>query len=175
MSDQKLPFKQISQDLGIHPNTLKNWQKAGRLPSAEKVKVNGKFTWLVDPDEAIHASRQPDKVLDNEPYNSSEQSTFTTGADSQSNNSGPTAYLMELQSERGTLLDKIYNLESALRDASYERGRLEGLETQIDRLEQQINRLEGDRGGLVRAIALLFVLLVVALVVLVILVLVLKV
>lgn len=44
---EKITLIQAAQILSLHPNTLKNWQKAGRLPSAEKIKVKGKDVWFV--------------------------------------------------------------------------------------------------------------------------------
>jgi hypothetical protein len=61
----KVTFAEAARPLGIHPNTLKNWQRAGRLPGAEKQHVKGVATWLVDPDEVSTVALQHLATLDN--------------------------------------------------------------------------------------------------------------
>ncbi len=44
----------------LHPNTVRNWRKTGKLKTAEKVLENNVDTWVVDPQEVhqlVQASR----------------------------------------------------------------------------------------------------------------------
>lgn len=68
---EKTTLIQAAKLLSLHPNTLKNWQKAGRLPSAEKLKVKGKDVWFVDLDELR-------EVSNNEPIFTQQTSEQTT-------------------------------------------------------------------------------------------------
>lgn len=48
----KVTIAVASKALGLHPNTFKNWIKAGKLPGAEKVKPEkGVALWLIDLEE----------------------------------------------------------------------------------------------------------------------------
>lgn len=65
MEADKVTFAQAAKLLNLHTNTLKNWQKAGKLPTAEKRKVRGVVTWLVDLDEVTVITNQGYTILDN--------------------------------------------------------------------------------------------------------------
>lgn len=55
-------FAEAARLSGIHRNTIKNWQKAGRLQTAQKVLSNGIETWLVslaEIQELVRRSNSP--------------------------------------------------------------------------------------------------------------------
>jgi hypothetical protein len=60
----KIPFNEAARLAGIHLNTLRNWQKAGKLKTAEKIIENGRELWIVDPSEVESLSSQHVKKID---------------------------------------------------------------------------------------------------------------
>lgn len=54
----KVPFGEAASVAGVHFNTLRNWRKAGKLKTAEKVIENGRELWLVEQQEVDNISRQ---------------------------------------------------------------------------------------------------------------------
>ena len=55
----KIPFSEAAKLAGIHPNTIRNWRKAGKLKTTEKVIENGIEVWMVDPAEVSQVALQP--------------------------------------------------------------------------------------------------------------------
>ncbi len=58
MSVEKVTLAQAAKDSGVHVNTVKNWRKAGRLNSAEKIIERGIEVWYVDPGEIEGLAQQ---------------------------------------------------------------------------------------------------------------------
>jgi uncharacterized coiled-coil protein SlyX len=54
----KVPFSEAAKLAGIHPNTIRNWRKAGKLKTAEKVLENGIEVWIIDPAEVSQVTLQ---------------------------------------------------------------------------------------------------------------------
>lgn len=54
----KISFSEASGLAGVHFNTLRNWRKAGKLKTAEKIIENGREMWIVDPEEVEQLTRQ---------------------------------------------------------------------------------------------------------------------
>jgi hypothetical protein len=54
----KVPLSEAARQIGIHPNTIRNWRKAGKLKSAEKVSENGTEVWIVEPSEVSKIAAQ---------------------------------------------------------------------------------------------------------------------
>lgn len=48
---EKVSFSEAARLAGIHPNTIRNWRKAGKLKTTEKVLEKGIEIWIVDPGE----------------------------------------------------------------------------------------------------------------------------
>jgi hypothetical protein len=59
----KVSFQDAAKQAGVHFNTVKNWRKAGKFKTAEKVIENGRELWLVDPAEVIQVARQSKQGL----------------------------------------------------------------------------------------------------------------
>ena len=51
-------FSEAAKRAGIHPNTIRNWRKAGRLKTAQKVVENNSEVWLVELDEVLSVAGQ---------------------------------------------------------------------------------------------------------------------
>lgn len=66
----KVPFSEAARLAGIHPNTIRNWRKAGKLKTCEKVFENGIEVWIVDPDEISKVGLQKVAPGDNNNNNS---------------------------------------------------------------------------------------------------------
>ncbi len=47
----KVTLIEAARLVDLHPNTVRNWRKAGKLKTAEKVLDNNVETWVVDPQE----------------------------------------------------------------------------------------------------------------------------
>lgn len=60
----KIPFNEAARLAGIHLNTLRNWQKSGKLKTSEKIIENGRELWIVDPSELNNLSSQHVKRTD---------------------------------------------------------------------------------------------------------------
>ena len=54
----KVPFSEAAKLAGIHPNTIRNCRKAGKLKTAEKVLENGIEVWIIDPAEVSQVTLQ---------------------------------------------------------------------------------------------------------------------
>lgn len=54
----KVSFQEAAKQAGVHLNTVKNWRKAGKFKTAQKVLENGHELWLVDPAEVVQIARQ---------------------------------------------------------------------------------------------------------------------
>lgn len=65
----KVPFGEAASVAGVHFNTLRNWRKAGKLKTAEKVIENGRELWLVEQAEVDNISRQSRQNLPEMPAN----------------------------------------------------------------------------------------------------------
>lgn len=65
----KVPFGEAATNAGVHFNTLRNWRKAGKLRTAEKVIENGRELWLVEQEEVDNMSRQSRQNLPKTPAN----------------------------------------------------------------------------------------------------------
>lgn len=65
----KVSFQDAAKLAAVHFNTVKNWRKAGKLKTAEKVLENGRELWLVDPSEVIQIARQSRQNLPEIPDN----------------------------------------------------------------------------------------------------------
>src|ERR1700694_2779463 len=143
MPDQdKVTINEAARRAGVHPNTIRNWRDGGRLDSAEKIIEGKNETWYVDLEEIEtlkKRQKQNRSKLDNNNDNPSSE-PFSYQQTEQGDNGrleqgpGATTYLMSLKDERDSLQTKIYDLQDQLKDASFERGRMESLERQIDRL-----------------------------------------
>lgn len=55
---EKISFSEAARLAGIHPNTIRNWRKAGKLKTTEKVLEKGIEVWIVDPEEITHFALQ---------------------------------------------------------------------------------------------------------------------
>ncbi len=137
----KITFTHAAQELRIHTNTLKNWQKAGRLPSAEKLKVKGKDVWFVDLDEALDVSHNEQTIYQTTPNTQPTtqeptdepqqpttaafeqslvlwQETFTapllkTNADLLKSNDDKSKHIEELASELATVKERLRALQAS--------------------------------------------------------------
>jgi hypothetical protein len=54
----KVPLSEAARQVGVHPNTIRNWRKAGKLKSAEKIAENGTEVWIVEPSEVSKVAAQ---------------------------------------------------------------------------------------------------------------------
>lgn len=54
----KVTFTEAATAAGVHFNTLRNWRKANKLTTAEKVVENGVEIWVVDLEEIEQLARQ---------------------------------------------------------------------------------------------------------------------
>lgn len=54
----------------LHPNTVRNWRKSGKLKTAEKVLDNNVDTWVVDPQEVNQLANhvRPTNGVNNRSY-----------------------------------------------------------------------------------------------------------
>ncbi len=73
MGDDLITFAAAAKELDVHPNTLKNWQRTGRLITAQKRKHNGVITWMVALDDARQVGQQSPAIIEGESYNSYNQ------------------------------------------------------------------------------------------------------
>lgn len=65
----KVPFGEAATNAGVHFNTLRNWRKAGKLKTAEKVLENGRELWLVEQEEVDNICRQSRQNITESPAN----------------------------------------------------------------------------------------------------------
>lgn len=65
----KVSFQEAAKQAEVHFNTLRNWRKAGKLKTAQKVLENGRELWVVDPAEVIEIARQSRQGLPESPAN----------------------------------------------------------------------------------------------------------
>jgi excisionase family DNA binding protein len=60
MNEQRLTLSEAADLLGVHRNTIRNWIKAGKLPSADKHRDgDGVDRWTIDEDEILAMRRRP--------------------------------------------------------------------------------------------------------------------
>jgi excisionase family DNA binding protein len=58
MNEQRLTLSEAAAALGVHRNTIRNWIKAGKLPSASKTRDgDGVEQWTIDEDEILAMRR----------------------------------------------------------------------------------------------------------------------
>lgn len=65
----KVSFQDAAKQAEVHFNTLRNWRKAGKLKTAEKVLEKGRELWIVDPAEVVEITRQSRQSLPESPVN----------------------------------------------------------------------------------------------------------
>lgn len=133
MSDNpKVSFAQAAKMLGVHVNTLKNWQRAGRLSSAEKAKVKGVWTWIVDYSEAAQVNQQGYTIIDSTAqYNQHQTEAATEPPEAANNQQG----LMVLPQEAYTgLLALVEKQGDTIAKMAEEIG---GLKERVKQLENQ--------------------------------------
>lgn len=65
----KVSFQDAAKQAEVHFNTLRNWRKAGKLKTAEKVLEKGRELWIVDPAEVVEIARQSRQSLPESPDN----------------------------------------------------------------------------------------------------------
>jgi hypothetical protein len=103
---EKVTFAQAARPLGIHPNTLKNWQRSGRLSSAEKQLVKGVATWLVDPAEVAAVALQHVSTPDNTRQPSPDRPDIAGGQPRQSEPDNPTTLIQPNTTTTGNNIDQ---------------------------------------------------------------------
>lgn len=124
MAVQKQSFATVAKALGIHTNTLKNWQKAGKLPSAEKAIIKGVTTWMCDIDEAREVLNYGRTTIHNNSASQETNYSYTTDAQS------------IVQSQAGQLLDLINQAQAPLIE------KLEQISRENGELRERIRNLE---------------------------------
>lgn len=141
----------------LHPNTVRNWRKADKLKSAEKVVENGVDVWLVDPQE-VHQLAQESKAAkrstkdsswsDNTPQDDVYPKPYSGGPD---DNKGKTATGSAQDSPGGAVSPLVeQNLaffrESIVRPLveanERQAAKIEDLSVQVGTLQERVRQLE---------------------------------
>jgi hypothetical protein len=68
-NDRQVTIGEAARLLAVHPNTIRNWQAAGKLKSAHKALDGKKSVWLISLQEVTTISYQHHNNIDNNPTN----------------------------------------------------------------------------------------------------------
>jgi DNA-binding transcriptional MerR regulator len=68
-NDRQVTIGEAAKLLAVHPNTIRNWQAAGKLKSAHKALDGKKSVWLISLQEVTTISYQHHNNTDNNPAN----------------------------------------------------------------------------------------------------------
>lgn len=150
----KVSLLEAARSAGLHPNTVRNWRKLGKLNTVEKVVENKIEAWVVDPDEVAQlaqisratngfgrATNNPhdDVAPIGGPYASSGQDTTQprpgAGPDSPGGQISP-AFEQSLALIRESVVRPL--VEANERQAS----KIEDLSAQVGTLQERVRQLE---------------------------------
>jgi hypothetical protein len=152
--DEKVTLAQAAKDSGVHVNTVKNWRKAGRLNTAEKIIERGIEVWYVDPTEVEELALQSKaKSVNNTEKESSQQKETIDYPNTRTDNLPAVIpqveqFMVLVERSQQPLLERIDNLVSRNEELTLEVGtlreRLKNLEEkQVAQAQaQQINEVD---------------------------------
>jgi hypothetical protein len=133
----KIPFAEAARLAGVHPNTVRNWRKAGKLTTALKVFENGNETWLVDPNEVQDIAQQ--KANNWHPNNNNSVDTpIVNPASIEPGQSNP-AFEQSLALIRESVVRPL------VEELAAARVRNEALALELGEMRERVKQLEADR------------------------------
>ncbi len=139
----KVPFGEAATNAGVHFNTLRNWRKAGKLKTAEKVLENGRELWLVEQEEVDNISRQSRRNLPGTPANYHVDIDGVNTANTQSNETRTGPGLATTPALEQTLVFMRESVVKPLVEANERQAaRLEQMAEEIGSLKERIRQLE---------------------------------
>ncbi|WJW70417.1 hypothetical protein OZ401_005101 (plasmid) [Candidatus Chlorohelix allophototropha] len=140
MDMRRLTFTEAAKEAGIHPNSIRNWNKAGKLTTVRSDIIRNQQTWTVEMWEVLQiASAGGLTNSDNPNNNNGNQSAIVAVIE------GQRAAITKLEEEREGLLVRIDGLQEGRATDRQEIGQLTG---QLQQVEKRIATLENDKASL---------------------------
>lgn len=133
----KVTLAQAARMVGVHRNTVKNWQREGKLASAEKMFERGIEVWYVSPAEVVEVARQSKEARLG---NSLPPIDYTTQPETAT---APTAGQQTLDLIRESIVRPLTDLiERQNTTIAEQANRIGRLEAEVEQLKQNTSRQE---------------------------------